>query len=148
MRNGRVPRRVLEEEELKPYQVELLKLQRYLEAENRRMIVLFEPRRGGQGRHLIRRVTRYMNEKHYRVVALGRPTEEQRSQWYSSATSRSSPPAARWCCSTGPGTTAPWWSCIAGTDEEHRNFKGVVGFEKDLSEKHHPGEVVLQRHQG
>ena len=28
------------------------------------------------------RVTRYMNERHYRVVALGTPTEEQRSQWY------------------------------------------------------------------
>ncbi|MCB1264185.1 MAG: hypothetical protein KDB56_06260, partial [Mycobacterium sp.] len=39
-----IPRRVREEEELKPYQVELLKLQRYLEAENRRMIVLFEGR--------------------------------------------------------------------------------------------------------
>jgi hypothetical protein len=32
-----VPRRISEEEELKPYQVELLKLQRYLEDENRRM---------------------------------------------------------------------------------------------------------------
>lgn len=77
-----VPRRVLEEEELKPYQVELLKLQRYLEAENRRMIVLFEGRDAAGKGGTIRRVTRYMNEKHYRVVALGRPTEEQRSQWY------------------------------------------------------------------
>ena len=38
-----VPRSI-REEELKPYQVELLKLQRYLEEENRRMIVLFEGR--------------------------------------------------------------------------------------------------------
>lgn len=39
-----VPRKVRQDEELKPYQVELLKLQRYLEDEDRRMIVLFEGR--------------------------------------------------------------------------------------------------------
>jgi polyphosphate kinase 2 (PPK2 family) len=77
-----VPRSIREEEELKPYQVELLKLQRYLEGEQRRMIVLFEGRDAAGKGGTIRRVTRYMNEKHYRVVALGRPTEEQRSQWY------------------------------------------------------------------
>ena len=77
-----VPRRVLEEDELKPYQAELLKLQRYLEDENRRMIVVFEGRDAAGKGGTIRRVTRYMNEKHYRVVALGKPTEEQRSQWY------------------------------------------------------------------
>jgi len=71
-----VPRRVLEEEELKPFQVDLLKLQRYLEEEKRRMIVLFEGRDAAGKGGTIRRVTRYMNVKHYRVVALGRPTEE------------------------------------------------------------------------
>jgi polyphosphate kinase 2 len=30
----------------------------------------------------IRRITRYMNEKHYRVVALGKPSEVEQSQWY------------------------------------------------------------------
>ena len=57
-----VPRRVLEEDELKPYQAELLKLQRYLETENRRMIVLFEGRDAAGKGGTIRRVTRYMNE--------------------------------------------------------------------------------------
>ena len=56
-----VPRRMLEEEELKPFQVELLKLQRYLEAENRRMIVLFEGRDAAGKGGTLRRVTRYMN---------------------------------------------------------------------------------------
>ena len=67
---------------LRPWQVELLKLQRHLETENMRMIVLFEGRDGAGKGGAIRRVTRFMNEKHYRVVALGRPTQEQRSQWY------------------------------------------------------------------
>jgi polyphosphate kinase 2 len=30
----------------------------------------------------IRRITRYMNEKHYRVVALGKPSDVQKTQWY------------------------------------------------------------------
>ena len=69
-------------DQLRPYQVELLKLQKYLEDENVRMIVLFEGRDAAGKGGTIRRVTRYMNEKHYRVVALGKPTEEQRHQWY------------------------------------------------------------------
>jgi len=75
-------RKVRAERALRPWQVELLKLQGHLERENLRMIVLFEGRDAAGKGGAIRRVTRFMNEKHYRVVALGRPTEEQRSQWY------------------------------------------------------------------
>ncbi len=67
---------------LEPFQVELLKLQRHLEVNDRKMIVIFEGRDAAGKGGTIRRVTRYMNEKHYRVVALGKPTEEQRTQWY------------------------------------------------------------------
>jgi len=70
------------EEELKPFQAELISLQRYLEDQGKRMIILFEGRDAAGKGGTIRRVTRYMNEKHYRVVALGKPTEQQRSQWY------------------------------------------------------------------
>src|SRR4051794_14695550 len=75
-------RKLDSDRQLRPWQVELLKLQRYLEDEGLRMIVLFEGRDAAGKGGAIRRVTRYMNEKHYRVVALGRPTAEQRSQWY------------------------------------------------------------------
>jgi len=68
--------------ELRPYQVELLKLQKHLEATNGRMIVLFEGRDAAGKGGTIRRVTRYMNEKHYRVVALPKPTDQERSYWY------------------------------------------------------------------
>ena len=134
MRHGRT-RSVREEEELKPYQVELLKLQRYLEDENRRMIVLFEGRDAAGKGGTIRRVTRYMNEKHYRVVALGKPTEEQRTQWYFQRYVAQFPPAGRSSCSTGPGTTVPWWSRCSGsapTRSTATSSRGVVGFEKDL----------------
>jgi len=75
-------RKYLEAEELKPYQAELIKLQRHLEVHKLKMIILFEGRDAAGKGGTIRRVTRYMNEKHYRVVALGKPTEEQRTQWY------------------------------------------------------------------
>ncbi|MEW8126389.1 MAG: polyphosphate kinase 2, partial [Candidatus Thiodiazotropha endolucinida] len=75
-------RRYKREEELKPYQAELIRLQQYLEKTRTRMIILFEGRDAAGKGGTIRRVTRYMNEKHYRVVALGKPTEEQKSQWF------------------------------------------------------------------
>jgi polyphosphate kinase 2 len=69
-------------EELKPYQAELIRLQNYLEENQKRMIILFEGRDAAGKGGAIRRVTRYMNEKHYRVVALPKPTIEERTQWY------------------------------------------------------------------
>ncbi len=81
-RTAKLERKDARERELEPYQVELLKLQRHLEANAKRMIVLFEGRDAAGKGGTIRRVTRYMNEKHYRVVALGKPTEDQRTQWY------------------------------------------------------------------
>ena len=74
------------EKELQPYQVELLKLQRHLEENNQKMIVLFEGRDAAGKGGTIRRVTRYMNEKHYRVVALGRPSESNAASGISSDT--------------------------------------------------------------
>jgi polyphosphate kinase 2 len=74
--------RYRQEKELLPFQAELLQVQRYLEESRRRMIILFEGRDAAGKGGTIRRVTRYMNEKHYRVVALGKPTDEQKTQWY------------------------------------------------------------------
>lgn len=72
----------LQEKQLKPYQVELIKLQEYLGKINEKMIVLIEGRDASGKGGAIRRLTRYMNEKHYRVVALGKPSDVQQSQWY------------------------------------------------------------------
>jgi len=71
-----------DEQALKPFQAELIKLQQHLEKQNQKMIILFEGRDAAGKGGTIRRVTRYMDEKHYRVVALGKPTEQQKSQWF------------------------------------------------------------------
>jgi polyphosphate kinase 2 len=75
-------RKYRQEQELKPYQAELIKMQQYLEETNKRMIILFEGRDAAGKGGTIRRIVRYMNEKHYRVVALGKPSDVQRTQWY------------------------------------------------------------------
>ncbi len=67
---------------LRPYQAELIKLQDHLEAHQKKMIILIEGRDAAGKGGSIRRITRYMNEKHYRVVALGKPSNVQLSQWY------------------------------------------------------------------
>jgi len=71
-----------DEQALKPFQAELIKLQQYLEKIDKKMIILFEGRDAAGKGGTIRRVTRYMDEKHYRVVALGKPTQEQKTQWF------------------------------------------------------------------
>jgi len=67
-------------EELKPFQAELIKLQRHLERTGKKIIILFDGRDASGKGGTIRRITRYMNEKHYRVVALGKPSQIQRTE--------------------------------------------------------------------
>ena len=74
--------RYLEDVSLRPYQAELIKLQEHLEREQKKMIILVEGRDAAGKGGSLRRITRYMNEKHYRVVALGKPSNVQLSQWY------------------------------------------------------------------
>ena len=67
-------------EELKPYQAELIKLQRHLENTGKKMVILFDGRDASGKGGTIRRIVRYMNEKRYRVVALGKPREHQKTE--------------------------------------------------------------------
>ncbi len=123
------------ETQLEPYQVELLKLQRHLEKTNRKMIVLFEGRDAAGKGGTIRRVTRYMNEKHYRIVALGRPTEEQRGQWYLQRYVAQFPRGGEIVLFDRSWYNRAMVEPVFGfcTEREHQDFlRGVVGFEKDL----------------
>ena len=67
-------------EELKPYQAELIKMQRHLENTGKKMVILFDGRDASGKGGTIRRITRYMNEKRYRVVALGKPSAHQKTE--------------------------------------------------------------------
>jgi len=131
----RVARKLRAEAELRPWQVELLKLQRHLEAHRMRMIVLFEGRDAAGKGGTIRRVTRYMNEKHYRVVALGKPTEDQRSEWYFQRYAAQLPAGGEIVLFDRSWYNRAMVEPVFGfcTEEEYQNFMlGVTGFEKDL----------------
>jgi polyphosphate kinase 2 len=120
---------------LEPFQVELLKLQRHLEDVQARMIVVFEGRDAAGKGGTIRRVTRYMNEKHYRVVALGKPSEEERTQWYFQRYVEQFPRGGEMVLFDRSWYNRAMVEPVFGfcTDEEYRNFiKGVTGFEKDI----------------
>ena len=131
----RVARKLRAEKQLRPWQVELLKLQKHLELHRMRMIVLFEGRDAAGKGGTIRRVTRYMNEKHYRVVALGKPTEDQRSEWYFQRYVAQLPAGGEIVLFDRSWYNRAMVEPVFGfcTEEEYQHFMlGVTGFEKDL----------------
>ena len=128
-------KRYRREEELKPFQAELLKLQQSLEENQRRMIILFEGRDAAGKGGTIRRVTRYMNEKHYRVVALGKPTEEQKTQWYYQKYVSQFPRAGETVLFDRSWYNRAMVERVFNycNEKEYYDFmRGVVGFERDL----------------
>lgn len=68
------------DEELRPYQAELIKMQNHLERTGRKMIILVDGRSASGRGGAIRTITRYMNEKRYRIVSLGRPIGAQKTE--------------------------------------------------------------------
>jgi len=63
-------------------QTELIRLQTYIQDENKRLLIIFEGRdSAGKGGGIMRFV-RYLNPRWYRIVALNKPTEVERGQWY------------------------------------------------------------------
>ena len=72
----------LYESELVRLQTDLVKMQYWIRDTGYRMIVLFEGRDAAGKGGTIKRLTEPLNPRGCRVVALGTPTERQKSQWY------------------------------------------------------------------
>ncbi len=124
------------EQKLKPYQAELIKLQKHLENTQQKMIILFEGRDAAGKGGTIRRVTRYMDEKHYRIVALGKPTEEQRTQWFYQKYIAQFPHAGEIVLFDRSWYNRAMVEQVFGfcTPKEYEDFmNGVKGFENDLA---------------
>jgi polyphosphate kinase 2 len=68
--------------ELARLQVELVKLQEWVRVEGLRVVILFEGRDAAGKGGAIKRVTESLNPRVCRVVALGTPTEREKTQWY------------------------------------------------------------------
>jgi polyphosphate kinase 2 len=70
------------EEELQKLQIELLKWQKHVIAQEQKVLLIFEGRDAAGKGGTIKRVVEHLNPRGARVVALPRPSDRERTQWY------------------------------------------------------------------
>jgi polyphosphate kinase 2 len=70
------------ENKLKKLQGELIKLQKWVEDNDEKVVIIFEGRDAAGKGGAIRRITQHLNPREFKVVALPKPTEEERGEWY------------------------------------------------------------------
>src|SRR6201998_2419902 len=70
------------EQELRRLQIELVKLHEWIRHEGLKVVILFEGRDAAGKGSAIKRITQTLNPRICRVVALGTPTEREKTQWY------------------------------------------------------------------
>ena len=70
------------ESKLEKLQEELIKLQQWVEAKGEKLVVIFEGRDAAGKGGAIRRITQHLNPRELNVVALSKPTDEEKNQWY------------------------------------------------------------------
>ncbi len=70
------------ENELARLQTELVKLQEWIKAKGLKVVIIFEGRDAAGKGGVIKRITQRLNPRVCRVVALGTPTEREKTQWY------------------------------------------------------------------
>lgn len=75
-------RRVAYEKRKEALQVELLKVQKWTKETGQRIVILFEGRDAAGKGGTIKRYMEHLNPRGARVVALEKPSEEERGQWY------------------------------------------------------------------
>ncbi|MEM6490332.1 MAG: polyphosphate kinase 2, partial [Pseudomonadota bacterium] len=66
----------------KELQIELLKVQNWVKDTGQRIVILFEGRDAAGKGGTIKRFMEHLNPRGARVVALEKPTDEERGQWY------------------------------------------------------------------
>ena len=79
--NGKLDRAYYEQELIK-LQIELVKLQEWVRQNGLRVVVIFEGRDAAGKGGAIKRITEALNPRICRVVALGVPTDREKTQWY------------------------------------------------------------------
>lgn len=122
--------------ELELYQAEIVKLQQHIERHGKKLIIIFEGRDAAGKGSLIGTVSRYMNPKHYRIVALGKPTKEQQTQWYFQKYVQHFPSAGEIILFDRSWYNRAMVEPVFGfcTQKEHELFmRDVKGFERSVS---------------
>ena len=70
------------EKKLGELQIQLVYLQEWIRKKGLRVVVIFEGRDAAGKGGAIKRITETLNPRHCKVVALGIPTEREKTQWY------------------------------------------------------------------
>jgi polyphosphate kinase 2 len=79
---NKVEEKLFYEDELRKVQIELIRLQKWVAKNKKRVAIIFEGRdAAGKGGN-IRRFTEHLNPRSMRLVALNKPTDIERGQWY------------------------------------------------------------------
>jgi len=127
-----LPKKVFKKE-LYWLQVELLKLQEWLNKTKKTVIVVFEGRDSAGKGSTIKKFTENMNPRGYKVIALGIPTPEERKNWWKRYESQVEKGKINlfdrsWY---NRGLVEPVMGY--GSEEEYQNFMdGVENFENEL----------------
>ncbi len=87
-------------------QVELLKVQHWIQETGQKCVLLFEGRDAAGKGGTIKRFTEHLNPRAARVVALNRPTDEERGSDFFNAIPSTCRHQEKWCYMTAHGTIA------------------------------------------
>ena len=121
--------------ELRHLQIELVKLQDHIVRQGLRVVVLFEGRDGAGKGGTIKRITESLNPRVVRVVALGKPTDRERTQWYFQRYAAHLPAAGEMVLFDRSWYNRAGVEHVMGfcTDEEYREFmRTAPQFERAL----------------
>ena len=70
------------EKKISSLQVDLVRMQEWIIAEKKKLVIIFEGRDAAGKGGTIKRLIENLNPRHCRVVALSAPTEKEKTQWY------------------------------------------------------------------
>jgi len=123
------------EQELAKLQIELVKLQEWIKSQGLKVVVIFEGRDAAGKGGVIKRITESLNPRICRVVALGTPTEREKTQWYFQRYVAQLPAAGEMVLFDRSWYNRAGVERVMGfcTDEEYREFlRSCPEFERTL----------------
>ena len=126
------------EKELEKLQVELLKFQNHVKEKGLKILMIFEGRDAAGKGGTIKRITEHLNPRGARVVALEKPSDIERSQWYFQRYVQHLPSAGEIVFFDRSWYNRSMVEPVMGfcTEREHHKFlKDVPEFEKMIAEE-------------
>ena len=120
---------------LASFQVELVKLQKWIQTQGLKVVVLFEGRDAAGKGGAIKRITQSLNPRVCRVEALAKPTERERTQWYFQRYVQYLPAAGEMVCFDRSWYNRAGVEWVMGfcTEREYREFlRSCPEFERML----------------